>query len=70
MLRQLGRDVAIYGGADLLFKLVQFLVIPIYAHRLAVADFGILALLQVSAILLGAIVNLGVNYSVQRFYFD
>ena len=70
MLKQLGRDVAIYGGADLLFKLVQFLVIPIYAHRLAVADFGILALLQVSAILLGVLVNLGVNYSVQRFYFD
>lgn len=70
MLRQLGRDVAIYGGADLLFKLVQFLVIPIYSHRLAVSEFGILALLQVSAILLGAMANLGVSYSVQRFYFD
>lgn len=70
MLKRLSKDVAIYGGADLAFRLAQFLVIPIYAHQLSVGDFGILALLTVTAQLLGLLLNLGVNNSVQRFYFD
>ena len=70
MLRRLGKDLAVYGGADLLFKLIQFMVIPLLSHELSVAEFGILALLQVSATLLGLLVNLGVNYSVHRFYFE
>jgi O-antigen/teichoic acid export membrane protein len=70
MLKRLGKDLAVYGGADLLFKLVQFAVIPIYSRLLTVAEFGILALLQVSATLIGILVNLGVSYAVQRFYFD
>jgi O-antigen/teichoic acid export membrane protein len=70
MLRKLGRDVAVYGGADLAFRLTQFLVIPVYAHLLTVSDFGILALLTVSGTLLGMLLNLGINNSIQRFYFD
>jgi O-antigen/teichoic acid export membrane protein len=70
VLKKLGRDVAIYGGADLAFRLAQFLVIPIYAHQLSVGDFGILALLTVTAQLLGMLLNFGVTNSVQRFYFD
>jgi O-antigen/teichoic acid export membrane protein len=70
MLKRLGKDLAVYGGADLLFKLVQFAVIPVYSRLLTVAEFGILALLQVSATLIGILVNLGVSYAVQRFYFD
>ena len=70
MLNRLGRDVAVYGGADLLFKLLQFAALPLYSHRLSVAEFGLLALVTVSAMLAGVIVNLGVSYSVSRFYFD
>lgn len=70
MLRKFGKDVAIYGGADLLFRMAQFLAVPVYAHLLSVADFGIMALLTVSATLLGMLLNLGVNSAVQRFYFD
>ena len=67
---RLGRDVAVYGGTDLMFRLAQFVALPVYAYHLSVADFGILALLTVSATLLGMVVNLGVSNSVQRFYFD
>jgi O-antigen/teichoic acid export membrane protein len=70
MLRKLRNDVAIYGGVDLLFRLTQFIVIPFYAHLLSVADFGIMALLSVTATLIGMLLNLGVNNSVQRFYFE
>jgi O-antigen/teichoic acid export membrane protein len=67
---RLGRDVAVYGGADFLFRLAQFVALPVYAYNLSVADFGILALLTVSATLLGMLANFGVSNSVQRFYYD
>lgn len=70
MLRKLGKDVAVYGGVDLLFRMAQFVVVPVYAHLLSVSDFGLLGLLTVTATLLGMLLNLGVNNSVQRFYFD
>lgn len=70
MLRRLGRDVALYGGAEFFFKFIAFAVFPIYAHVFSVAQFGLWALLAVTATLLGFVVNLGVNQAVQRFYFD
>ena len=70
MLKLLGRDIAIYGGVDLVFKLAQFALIPIYTRVLTVAEFGTMALLQVSMLLVAAAANLGINYAVQRFYFD
>jgi O-antigen/teichoic acid export membrane protein len=70
VLRRFGRDVAVYGGADLVFKLLQFAAIPFYSHRLSVAEFGLLALVTVSIGLAGILVNFGVSYSIQRFYFD
>ena len=45
MLKRFGRDVAIYGGVDLVFKLLQFLLIPVDTAYLSVSEFGILALL-------------------------
>ena len=69
-LKALGRDVLAYAGADLLFRSLQFVILPVYAHNLSVSDFGLLALLQTSTVLLGMLLNLGVNNSVQRFYYD
>lgn len=70
MLRRLGKDVALYGGAEFFFKFVAFAVFPIYAGVFSLAQFGIWALLTVSATLLGYVINLGVNQAVQRYYFD
>jgi O-antigen/teichoic acid export membrane protein len=70
MIRALGKDVAIYGVGEFVFKFIAFSVFPIYAHVFSVAEFGLWALLSVSATLLGFLVNLGVNQAVQRFYFD
>jgi O-antigen/teichoic acid export membrane protein len=70
VLKKLTKDVAIYGGADLLFKLAAFVIVPFYAHLLSVAQFGTMVLLTVSATLLGYAANLGVNNAMHRFYFD
>lgn len=70
MLKALGRDVALYGAGEFVFKFVAFAVFPIYAHVLSVAEFGIWALIAASTLLLGYLVNFGVNQAVQRYYFD
>jgi O-antigen/teichoic acid export membrane protein len=70
MLKRLGKDIAIYGSADLLFRATQFFAVPVYAYALSVSDFGRMALLTVTGTLLGMLVNLGINNSIQRFYFD
>jgi O-antigen/teichoic acid export membrane protein len=70
VLKSLGKSAAVYGGADLLFKLMQLAVLPVYARLLTVADFGVMALLTVSATLLGILANLGTSYAVTRYYFD
>ncbi|MGI8931710.1 MAG: lipopolysaccharide biosynthesis protein [Sphingomicrobium sp.] len=70
MLKALGKDVAIYGAGEFVFKLIAFSVFPIYAHIFTVAEFGVWGLLTVTATLLGFVVNLGVNQAVQRYYFD
>ncbi|HEY0327416.1 MAG TPA: polysaccharide biosynthesis C-terminal domain-containing protein [Allosphingosinicella sp.] len=70
MLRKLGKDVFLYGGADFLFRFTQLLAVPVYAHILSLGDFGKWALLTVSAQLMGMVATLGVGNAVQRFYFD
>ena len=70
MLKKLGKDVALYGAGDFLFKFIAFAVFPIYAHVFSVVEFGVWALLTAAAGLLGVLMNLGINNAVQRFYWD
>lgn len=70
MLKNLGKDAVIYGGADFLFKIIGFAVFPIYTHVFSVTDYGLMSLLGVTAGLIGMLVNVGVNNSIQRFYWD
>lgn len=69
-LKALGKDVAIYGAGEFVFKFIAFAVFPVYAHVLEVADFGRWALIAATTLLLGYLANLGINQAVQRFYFD
>jgi O-antigen/teichoic acid export membrane protein len=69
-MRRLSKDIFLYGSADLIFRLIAFAVFPIYAHIFSVADFGLIAMLGVTAALIGMALNMGVNNAVQRFYWD
>lgn len=70
MLKALGRDIAIYGAADFVFRLIAFAVFPIYAHVFTVEQFGVYALVSASAGLVALLANLGINNAAQRFYWD
>jgi O-antigen/teichoic acid export membrane protein len=70
VLRRLGRDVAIYGAADFVFRFVAFAVFPIYAHVFTVEQFGTYALILAAVGIVALLANLGVNNATQRYYWD
>ena len=70
MLKRLGKDIAVYGTADFLFRFVGFAVFPIYAHLFTVEEFGIYALVSTTVGIIALLANLGLNNATQRFYWD
>lgn len=70
VIRQLAKDSAIYGGADMLSKTISFFTFPFIAKALSPESFGFLELILTSTALLGVVGNFGINNSVQRFYWD
>lgn len=70
LFKQLAKDSAIYGGADLVSKTISFFTFPIVAAVLAPADYGLLELVLTTTAVLGIFMNVGLNNAVQRFYWD
>uniref|UniRef100_UPI0004785B51 oligosaccharide flippase family protein n=1 Tax=Aminiphilus circumscriptus TaxID=290732 RepID=UPI0004785B51 len=70
MFRSLMKDTFIYGGGDLVLRLVAFVSFPIIAAALSPKVFGALELLGTATALFGLFVNCGLNNAVQRFYWD
>lgn len=70
MLQSLAKDTCVYGGADLLGKLIAFLTFPLIAKVLSPHDFGVLDLVMTAVGLFGLIVGCGMSNAVQRFYWE
>ncbi len=68
--RKLAQDSVIYGGADLVTKVLSFFSFPIIAAVLSPKEFGVLELIFTATALLGLVINCGLNSAVQRFYWD
>lgn len=68
--RRLANDATVYGGADLLTKLLSFFTFPIIAAALSPKAFGALELISTITALLGLAMNCGLTNSLQRFYWD
>jgi O-antigen/teichoic acid export membrane protein len=67
---RLVKDSAIYGGADLISKILSFFAFPIIAAALSPKAFGALELIFTATSLLALVMNCGLNNAVQRFYWD
>ena len=59
-----------YSVANMLNRMVAFVMIPIYTRFLSPADYGILELISISLGLLSIVVASGITEAVSRFYFD
>lgn len=59
-----------YSIANLLSRMVSFIMIPIYTRFLTPADYGILELITISLSMLSIVISSGITDAVSRFYFD
>jgi O-antigen/teichoic acid export membrane protein len=69
-LRDLSRNLAIYGLGDIATSLIGFLLLPIYTDYLSQADFGVLALIGVIEAVSKIVFRWGLDGSFMRFYYD
>jgi len=68
--RKLIRLSAIYGLGTLSTKLAGFVLIPLYTRSFSVAQFGILGLLEVSAVVVISFFGFSLYSGFFRWYWD
>jgi len=68
--RRLFRDMAIYGGGDILLRATGFLTLPIYTRLLSPDDYGVMAFVLTAGALVGAFLALGGDSAYARYFFE
>jgi O-antigen/teichoic acid export membrane protein len=63
-------DSIIYGGGRILQKFLALFLLPIYTQYLTPRDYGILAMVLATGLLIDVFVTLGWDVTFARFYFD
>jgi O-antigen/teichoic acid export membrane protein len=66
----LAGDAAFYGAVRAVLKSLAFLLVPLYAHFLAPAEFGQLELVLATVALVDVVITAGMDGVFARFYFD
>jgi O-antigen/teichoic acid export membrane protein len=66
------KDGIIYGLGNIAVKIIGFLLIPLYTDPkyFSVDDFGIIALLDISGLVLISLMASGLPQSMMRWYWD
>lgn len=63
------RHSAVYGVGQVLSRIASVILLPIYTRYLTPADYGVIAILDLAAGVLGILVGVGLANAVQRFHF-
>ena len=69
-IRELSKNLAIYGLGDVAIQIVNFALLGVYVHYLSKADYGILALLGSVEAVTKLFFRWGVDGSFMRFWYD
>lgn len=67
--RKLTKNTAIYGFGNALNKLLGIILIPMYTGYISIADFGILAVMEITILALIQILNFGTVNGHQRYFY-
>lgn len=70
MIRKLLKDVAVYGGADVLLKAVGFITLPIYTRIFPPEEYGVWAVVVAVAAVFGGVLGLGGDSAYARYFFE
>ena len=68
--KDLLKHSSIYGVGQILSRLASILLLPVYTHFLRPADYGVIAILDLVAGLLGIVIGSGMASAVNRFHFE
>jgi O-antigen/teichoic acid export membrane protein len=68
--RDLIRHTVVYGLGNACLSILSLILVPVYAHHLTPAEFGLLALVLAVSGLLTSIYDLGMMSAIGRSYFD
>ena len=69
-LRDLLKHSSIYAVGQILTRLASVLLLPLYTHCLTPADYGVTAILDLTAAILSLMIGAGMVTAVTRFHFD
>jgi len=69
-LKRLIKQSAIYGVGSIASPFIGFIMLPVYSRFLTPSEYGILAVTTVAINFVAALISLGINSGLIRFYFD
>lgn len=64
------KNSVIYGIGNIATKIVGFILLPLYTHKLSVSEYGILSVLEITSQALVAIFGLALYQGFNRWYWD
>jgi O-antigen/teichoic acid export membrane protein len=68
-LTKLIRHAAVYGVGRILSKGISLLLVPFYTYYLTPADYGVMEILNLTIMLAGVVVGLGLSSGLMRYYY-
>ena len=68
--RDLLKHSSIYGVGQILGRVASLLLLPLYTRCLTPADYGVVAILDLTAGILAVLIGAGMASAVTRFHFD
>ena len=69
-LKDLFRNLVVYGLGDTATQIISFLLLPLYARYLSTSDYGVLSLLLTVEVVAKVIFRWGIDGAFMRLYFD
>jgi O-antigen/teichoic acid export membrane protein len=69
-LAKLFRNAAVYGFGRILGKVISFLLIPFYTHYFTAGEYGVMEILNLTAMIATVILAPGLSTAAMRFYYD
>jgi O-antigen/teichoic acid export membrane protein len=64
------RNAAVYGFGRIVGKIISFLLIPFYTHYFSAGEYGVMEILNLTAMVAAVLLAPGLSTAVMRFYYD
>ena len=69
-IRELSKNVTIYGLGDIVVSLVNFLLLSVYVHYFDAEAYGVIGILGGMEVIAKIVFRFGLDGSFMRFFYD